>query len=480
VKRLGLAACVAFHLVVAGICGTVMLDIDEFRVIKEPYEMLGGDYTLGYLGAREYGRAVDCAARAYRLWWTYRPINSPLIPERDKRLFEAEEKRFGYVRPPSGEEPDPAALRARLVVPDPDRFYRHGAGAPLLTAWLRIPGLALVRLATARGADLLWYQFHLGYHPIFLLPRLQGLVAGLVCVVLVHRALRREVGPEAAWFGAALMAAFPTGVLFFPNLHYDALLAPFAFAAAALFVRGRHVAAGACFGLGFACKNSAVFLIPAAILFVAMEAVRLVRAEGTAGVRALIARRARGLAAFVLVGLACLTPFANPVTHLQEVLTPFVERPMDPRGENLRVGFTAGRTLTPLGAGAVRVERSEVVRVRHLVSYGLSLMIVLVGLPLLWYRVRAPLGLFAIAMMIVSFPYRAIFGDGLGYRALMFVPFFAALAPLALGRRALLAALALVAGLSLLFAVDPISANGMIYNLVDQRTLWQVLTGTPG
>jgi hypothetical protein len=65
---------------------------------------------------------------------------------------------------------------SRLVVPEPDRFYRNGAGEPLLTAVIRLPGLALVRLLTAKGPDLLSYQFHWPYHPIFLVTRLQGLL----------------------------------------------------------------------------------------------------------------------------------------------------------------------------------------------------------------------------------------------------------------------------------------------------------------
>src|SRR6185295_6392081 len=85
--------------VVAGWFGSSRLDIDEFRVIKEPYEMLGGDYTLGYLASHEPARAFACAARAYAFYWKYRPLSSPIIDERDRQAFAEEERRFGYVKP---------------------------------------------------------------------------------------------------------------------------------------------------------------------------------------------------------------------------------------------------------------------------------------------------------------------------------------------------------------------------------------------
>lgn len=479
-RRPGLAPILVFFTVLAAVCGSVMLDIDEFRVIKEPYEMLGGDYALGYLRAGEVGRAVDVAARSYRFYWTWRPLGSAVIPERDLPLFAEEERRFGYVRPEAVPRADEAMMRRRLVVPEPGRFYRNGAGAPLLTSVLRIPALALTRVLTLRGDDLLALQYRVSHHPLFLVPRLQGLLAGLLCIVLVHRALRRETDATGAWFGAAVMGAFPTAVLFFPNLHYDALLAPFVFAAGALFARGRHVAAGVCFGLALACKNTAVFLLPAIALFVAMEAVRVARSEGAAAARAALARRGRGVLAFVALGLVCLLPFAHPGHTALEILTPVVQRPMDPRGEDLtKFSLKQGRTVETVSGVSVRVQRREFTQVKGAAGYGLSLLVVALGLPLLWYRVRGPLGLFAIAMLLVSFPYRVVFGDGLGYRALMFVPFFAVLVPLALGPRARIAVLAGLAGLSLLFAADPMAANGMIYNLVDGRSLIETLTGAP-
>jgi hypothetical protein len=88
---------IAGYLVFAAAFGTVKLDVDEFKIVKEPYELLGGDYTLGYLKAHEFDHALDCAARSYRFYWQYRPRFSPIIAERDRTLFAAEERRFGYV-----------------------------------------------------------------------------------------------------------------------------------------------------------------------------------------------------------------------------------------------------------------------------------------------------------------------------------------------------------------------------------------------
>jgi hypothetical protein len=53
-----LLVIVASYLLLAGWCGSSRLDTDEFRVIKEPYEMIGGDYTLGYLRNHEWSRAL--------------------------------------------------------------------------------------------------------------------------------------------------------------------------------------------------------------------------------------------------------------------------------------------------------------------------------------------------------------------------------------------------------------------------------------
>lgn len=451
----------------AGLCGSSRLDIDEFRVIKEPYEMLGGDYTLGYLKAGERGRAFDVARRAYAFYWTYRPLSSPVIAEHDQNAFAEAERRFGYAKPGRPEIQNAAEYEHRLVVPEPDRFYRHGAGAPLFSAVLRLPSLALLKLLTAGGPDLLAYQFQWRYHPIFIVTRLHALLAGVACVLLVYFILRRETSESNALLGAGLMAAFPPALMFFPNLHYDAILAPLVLAASYGFVRGRYGWAGVFFGLAAASKNTAVLMLPAVFLFIAVEAVRAWRQGRSAEAMSGLRTRCVGLAWFSLAGLLAMAPFANPVSQVREVLTPIVSRPFDPRGEDVSrysLGKTPPATAAPKSvAGPQAVERTVVSRFKALMGYNLSLPLILIALPLLWSRLRSPFGLYAFCLVLTSFPYRMLFGDGLGYRSLTYLPFFAILAAMTLGRRALLAIVAVLVLIDVVFLVDPMTSNGMAY-----------------
>src|SRR5262249_24044544 len=150
-----------------------------------------------------FGHALECAARSYRFYWQYRPRFSPIIAERDRTLFAAEEQRFGYVKPEQASEKTLAHYQKRLIVPEPDRFYRYGAGEGLLAQLLRLPSLRLVQLLAGSGRVLLDLQFHRHYHWLFLVLRLQGLVAGALCLLLVQRILAREGPPDAAWLGTA-------------------------------------------------------------------------------------------------------------------------------------------------------------------------------------------------------------------------------------------------------------------------------------
>ena len=153
--------------------------------------------------------------------------------------------------------------------------------------------------------------------------------------MLVFHILLKEVPRSTAVLGAAIFAALPAGLIWFPNMHYDAVLAPFVLLASYLFVRERHLLGGLAFGLALASKNTAVFVLPAAVLFVALEALRLRRLEGESAAFASARQRFRGFAIFCLASLVTLTPFANPISHAREILTPIVARQYDPRGENL-------------------------------------------------------------------------------------------------------------------------------------------------
>ena len=445
----------------ACIYGSLRLDIDEFRVVKEPYEMLGGDYTLGYLRAHEWSRALACAGRSYAFYWKYRPLMKPVIAPGDLRRFEVEERRFGYVMPDTGEAHTATTYRKRLVVPEPGRFFRNGAGAPLLTAILRLPTLALTRALTRRGPDLLEYQYHRNPHPIFIALRLIGIFAGLATILLLYRVLREQAGEHVALRGAAVMAALPPAVMFFPNLHYDAILTPFLFAAAVLFARKRYVLGGASMGLALASKNTAVFLGAALLLYLVLEAWRERGASDPARVADEFRRRIRGLALFSIVALAVSSPFASPVSQVQEVLSPVFHRAHDPRGENaVRYQLNAPVPGTVVDSRAVSAI-TLIQKVQWVLGYNLSLLFVLLAFPLAWPRMNDALGRISLCMLAVSFPYRVVFGDGMGYRSLMYLPFFVVVAALGLERRAQIGILVLLLAVDCVFLMNPLFATGM-------------------
>lgn len=454
----------AGYLVFAAVFGTVKLDVDEFKIVKEPYELLGGDYTLGYLKAHEFGNALDCAARSYRFYWQYRPRFSPLIAERDRTLFATEEQRFGYVPPDQASAKTLAHYQKRLIVPEPDRFYRYGAGQGLLAQLLRIPSLALLQALSGSGRVLLDLQFNRKYHWLFLVLRLQGLVAGALCLLLVYRILSREAPSDQAWLGMAWLAVLPPVQAFFPNLHFDAIMAPLLLLAATLFVRGRHVAGGIAFGLALAAKNTAVFLLPAAAAFVAWEVAGAHRGGGWPAAREVLRRRAVGLSVFLLMAIVSLTPFANPVSMAQEILTPVIAQPFDARGVDVGDFSLASQLGVEPADPEVVPQRRIVLVIRELVGTNMRMLMLLIGLPLVWSRITRPLNRLGFFFLMLVFPYAVLFGDGLGYRSLMFLPFFALIAAEVLPRRMLLATIAAFLVVDLVFVVDPISSTGVPYS----------------
>jgi dolichyl-phosphate-mannose-protein mannosyltransferase len=458
-KWLVIAGYVGF----AAAFGTVKLDVDEFKIVKEPYELLGGDYTVGYLKAHEFGNALDCAARSYRFYWQYRPRFSPVIAEHDRTLFAAEERRFGYVPPDQTSAKTLVHYQKRLIVPEPDRFYRYGAGEGLLAQLLRIPSLALFQGLAGSGRVLLELQFTRNYHWLFLVLRLQGLVAGALCLLLVHRILAREAPSDGAWLGVAWLAVLPPVLAFFPNLHFDAIMAPLLLLAATLFVRGRHVAGGIAFGLALAAKNTAVFLLPAALAFVAWEIAEAHRGGGWPAARERLRRRAVGLSVFSLMALVSLAPFANPVSMAREILTPVIAQPFDARGVDVGGFSLASRFGVEPAAPGVVPQRRIVLMIRQLVGTNMRMLMLLIGLPLAWSRITRPLNRLGFFFLLLVFPYALVFGDGLGYRSLMFLPFFALIAAEVLGRRMLLATIAAFLLVDLVFVVDPISSTGLTY-----------------
>src|SRR5215469_11279575 len=93
----GLCIVCFLYLGLSIIMASSNLDIDEFNFIRDPYELLGGDYTTGYLREHNYGAAFKTLIKSYYFYWKYRALFSPIISENDKELFHSEETHFGYI-----------------------------------------------------------------------------------------------------------------------------------------------------------------------------------------------------------------------------------------------------------------------------------------------------------------------------------------------------------------------------------------------
>jgi hypothetical protein len=478
-----LALICAVYLVFSAIVGSMNLDVDEIGFMREPYEMVGGDYTRRYLAEHDLGRAASTIGRSYYFYWKYRPLFAPIIDDKDRALFRPEEARFGYTRPRSlpGWDPDRIAKYSqRLVVPEPERFYRLGAGKPLLPAVVSLPQLGLVRLITPDRRNLLTIQHEHNYHPLFILARLAQILSGLLTILLVYRILATELDETKALLGASIMAFFPVSVMYFPNLHQDSILVPFALLAAYSFSRRQYTRAGVFFGLALASKNVAIVLAPAFLAYVIWDAYAPARVGAMQRERRPLTEGIKGLAVVILVGALVLLPFANPVSFTRELLTPVIQRQYDPRGEDVHSFTVAARLHAPEGTAPKYAHRSVTrpeVRLIELLGYGDTgfLFVALAALFLL-SRSNGPLARMCLLVLLLSLPYGIVFGRALSYRALMFVPFFAILAADVARKRPLQCLVALLLLIDLVYCLDPMTTNTRHY-LVSRDTFVSALLG---
>ncbi len=450
----------------------VNLDQDEFTFIREPYELLGGDYAAGYLAEGNHSAALRTAARAYTLYWNYRPLFSPIVRPEHARMFAVEEEKFGYVKRESVDPLAPDALdhyAKRLVVPEPDRLYSHGSGKPLLATILSIPQLGLVQWLTRGGESLIEIKHRANYHPIFFVARGVQFLAGLATLLLVYHALRGAFGADRAVWGSAVFALFPMTLKFFPNLHHDSILVPFLVLAVVGHVKKRPVLTGLALGLALATKNAAVFLLPALIILSAQRVISAGREprDGSAWRRA-CAGEVRRLLVAGAVAFVVLVPFANPVSYVEEILTPISGREFDPRGENV-TNFAVATTLRSQNSTGLSVFRPEIVALRQGLYFGqVAFFFFSLSLFGLLPRCTHDLSRTALVIVLLSVPFGFVFGHSLGYRSLFFVPFFAIACADLLGRRPLRLLAVLLAGISLVYAADPLTTSDATYPVEDR------------
>jgi len=463
------------YLVMSAIWGSVSLNNDEFAFVREPYELVGGDYTLGYLKAHDYAGVVSVVARSYYFYWTYRPLFSPIIHAEHQKLFEGEEARFGYVKPEKVEKGDSGAYAKyakRLIVPEPDRFYSHGAGKPLLPLVLAIPQLALVRLLTPGEHNLLYIQYTFNYHPVFILVRLAQMLSGLATILILFWILARKYSTSRALLGAAVLAFLPLSIRNFPNLHQDAIAIPFVLLSSYCYTREQYKTAGAFFGLAMAAKNTAIILGPAFLALALWEVWHARSSPASNAGQASLSKRIKGLVSVAAFGLLFLLPFANPISFTSEILTPITHRAYDPRGEDVSAFTLPGSlasTADNVVASAMRPDlrlAESILRLRDVGFFFLTLSVFL-----LLARRHTSLTRLSIIVLLLVLPYGIVFGYGMEYRMLLFVPFFAILCTDVAPRRLLLSFTLLLLLVDALYCINPIISDSFRMPVNDE-TFW--------
>jgi parallel beta-helix repeat protein len=469
-RRILITVICGIYLVLAGIFSTTTLDIDELTFVREPYEILGGDYTLGYLRKHEYVRALKTFAKSYYFFWYYRPLNAPVVREDHRSMFRIEEREFGYIKPPSVQAGDPAAIenyQARLVVPEPDRFYTHGAGKPLLPALLSIPQLALLKCFGITTNQILLAQYRNRYDPLFIVFRLVQIIGGLASVLLVFKILERTIEPEKAYLGALVFAIFPSTIKYFPNLHHDSILVPFVLLAVYLQMMRRYVAAGAAYGLALASKNLAIIVLPALVADFTIAGFRLGNEVGWTTALAFLRTRLAAVAVMGVVAFGTLLPFANPISYGEEILTPLISRPADPRGENVTQW-----TLNGILDNQSNVSPQVTFAQKYLYFNDLGFMFFVLALCLAIQKQPTSITKLSIIIMVLYLPISSVFGLLLQWRTLLLVPFFAMAAAELLQGRQLRWLAGATAVLALLYISDP-SKTDLIHTnqyIADQRS----------
>ncbi len=466
-KKFVVTAICGLYLSLAGVFSTTTLDIDEFTFIREPYEILGGDYTVGYLKLHEYIHALQTLARSYYFFWYYRPLNAPVIRQDDRSIFEEEEKKFGYVRPSAVAADDPAAIekyRARLVVPEPDRFYSHGAGKPLLPALISIPQMASLKLLGITSEEFLAAQYHRRYSPIFSVFRLAQIGCGLASILLVFKILERNVSLQKAYLGATIFAIFPVTIKYFPNVHHDAVLVPFVLLTVYFESKGRYAKAGVSYGLALASKNLSVILLPAMAINLFISGMRIWKSQGLTDALVFLRPRLLGLGLMGGISFATLLPFANPISYAQEILTPVMSRPIDPRGENVSQ-WTVRGIVGDQSALSSQVKFAQ----RFLYFNDLGFFFFVLALCLAVQRPLSSTARLSVTIMVIYLPLSSIFGLSLGYRTLFLIPFFVLSATELLQVNQLKGLALATALLSMIYISNP-SKTDLIHNYAYQNT----------
>ena len=368
-------------------------------------------------------------------------------------MFQKEEKEFGYVKPPRLAFNDPEAVekyQSRLIVPEPDRFYTHGAGKPLLPALLTIPQLALVKLIGPSKEQLLKAQYYKRGDLVFVPMRLIQILSGLLSIVLVFKILGKNIDPQRAMLGALVFAIFPITIKYFPNLHHDSILVPFMLLAVYLVIMERYIGAGVAYGLALASKNIAIVLFPALIADIGIQAIQVWSEANAAAAFSLFRRKLASLAVMGAVATVTLVPFANPISYLEEILTPIISRPIDDRGENLKVW-----TVENIVGGDATLSPQLQFAQKFLYFKDVGFLFLVLAVFLAAQRSLTRPGKISLVLLILYLPMGSIFGVLLEYRTLVLIPFFVIVAAEIFRPRQLIWLTAITAVFAGIYLSDP-------------------------
>ena len=282
--------------------GVTKLSGDEVHFATIPYLILGGDYTLTALRDGQYGRALEIAGKSYALAWRYyvRPIDAGETAASDLTRYDTTHRATPERRHP--------------FVFTPDYFVTHRkTGKPLFSFLLNVPALAATRLLPQ---SLIHYQREYIYHPAFLVPRAICWLAGLGCLLMLHRIVRERWGVAAAGRAAICFALLPVTVLWSADLHQDVPMTLLLLVFAYYLWRGQTLRAAVAWGLAFGTKNQAIFALAPLVA----EAIWLAADAGTWRERFLRALPPLKIFAVVLaVGIIVSTPFGHPWANIKEI-----------------------------------------------------------------------------------------------------------------------------------------------------------------
>jgi len=150
------------------------------------------------------------------------------------------------------------------------------------------------------------------------------------------------------------------------------------------------------------------------------------------------------------VAFVTLLPFANPISYAEEILTPLIGRPIDPRGENVSQ-WTFKRMVSDKSTLSPQVTFAQ----KFLYFNDLGFMFFVLALCLAVQRPVTSIARLSIIVMVLYLPISAIFGLSLGYRTLFLVPFFAMAAAELLQLNQLRWLVVATAVLALIYVSDP-------------------------